>query len=97
MRHSINGAVFGPGRVTLSSELAQELLQTEQASREAEERLYGSRGFLIGPRTQTGHTIREVPAELFNSGDDDTRELTYEEWLDRVHYKPPEAQWKSVF
>ncbi len=93
MRHSRNQNVYGPGPTELPRALADELLQIE-ARHNAD--LHSDRAFLIGPRGSSGHVVKPVPNEFFNSGDEDTRELTCFEYWDRQTWRPPEPFIKPL-
>jgi hypothetical protein len=95
MGHNHNGTVYGPGTVTVPHGLAQSLLHTEQLNQQAEERLHSARGYMIGPRGQTGHLVKQVPVEFFDFSDG-SREETSEEYFSRVQWRPPEPKWRSL-
>src|SRR5215813_3081408 len=82
MGHNYNGTVYGPGKVTVPHGLAQSLLHTEQLNQQVEERLHSARAYMIGPRGQAGHLVRQVPVEFFDFSDG-RREETSEEYFSR--------------
>lgn len=67
MRHYVNGQSYGPGKTTLTANLAQGLLHTEGHAVDVEEQFRGAKAAIIGPRRGGGHSVKEVPQETFDT------------------------------
>ena len=67
-KHSINGALYGPGIVQVSRKLASVLLENDQRSIQEEQRFRGgTRAFVVGPAKSTGRQFgsTEVRPDFF--------------------------------
>lgn len=77
MAHNQNGIIYGPGKITVSQDLAIELTSAEQMASQSDDAFYGNRAVIIGGRGKTGaHLIKDVPVETFNSDLEDAQPFT---------------------
>lgn len=66
-RHTINGEVYGPGKVRVARKIANGLVEQEQRARRADANFAGTKACVIGPGAHKGGlTVTEVAPEYFD-------------------------------
>lgn len=68
-RHNVGGVLYGPGKVTVTQDVAQVLREGETRAAQADANFTGSKACMIGPGgTKGGLSVREVAPEYFDAG-----------------------------